>query len=282
MAQVPDAHWVAVMPRSKIDVGGAIDINDSIAGLRQSMVTGPMRVGEPAAVGRLRASGLIDRLVSSIPKEKKEAEDVLGLAIDQLIIEWLRQLDERRDDDALAFECLRASATPFTARLLERRGFSEIEKVDFSAMGRGEPIATHSARLPAAVLAYSCRLDAADSDPFDRRMVEEILAALRSQAPPAPSDELDAAAGAADAVAGANAETDRWAAIRKLAGYGGDGAAGAAERQAGEQSPAVADEEEGGVAGVEDGGAVGTSAQSEPEAAPEPSAPAGFEWGGLY
>ena len=47
------------------------------------------------------------------------------------------------------------SATPFTAPILEKRGFAEVEKPDFSALARNEPIATHCARLPAACVAYS-------------------------------------------------------------------------------------------------------------------------------
>eukprot|EP00966_Prymnesium_polylepis_P128030 2960913-Prymnesium_polylepis.1 len=189
-------HWVAVYP--------------------SSIETSLVEVGQPAAVGRLSSFGegavVIDQLRSSIPKEKPAAAQVLGLAIDALLLAWCAHVDS---SDA-AFEELTASTTMFTAPMLSSRGFAELEKPDLSALGRGEPIATHRARLPAACLAYNFRLSNPNGlSVADLAATQSLLDALRSQPPPpGAADEM-----AADAEGGGGSDEDPWAAMRRRAGY---------------------------------------------------------------
>ena len=63
------------------------------------------------------------------------------------------------------------------------RGFAEVERPDMSALGRGEPITTHFARLPAAIIAYEALLGSAATLAETARF-NDILNALRSQPPP--------------------------------------------------------------------------------------------------
>ena len=67
--------------------------------------------------------------------------------------------------------------------MLEQRGFAEIESPDMTALGRGEPISTHTARLPAGIIAYEA-LRSTASAPAETARYDEILEALRSQPPP--------------------------------------------------------------------------------------------------
>ena len=188
------AHWVAVYPNS--------------------IETSLMEVGQPAAVGRLRSlseSGVVvlDQLRSSIPKEQPAAAKTIGLAVDALLLAWLAHVEMSGE---ASFEDLSASATPFTAPILEKRGFAEVEKPDFSALARNEPIATHCARLPAACIAYSYLASRTeDVSVVDLSSFQRILDGLRQQPPPPGSlaqDDVDAAE-----------EEDPWAAMRKRAGY---------------------------------------------------------------
>ena len=71
--------------------------------------------------------------------------------IEKLLECWLENLG---DDE---FESLGASATLYTSDAFERFGFAEIEFPDLTALGRGEPIVTHRARLSAAILACDAR-----------------------------------------------------------------------------------------------------------------------------
>ena len=57
-----------------------------------------------------------------------------------------------------------------------------------SALGRGEPVATHYARLPAGIFAYEALLASAETIAETARY-NEILEALRSQPPPTPAEE---------------------------------------------------------------------------------------------
>ena len=75
------------------------------------------------------------------------------------------------------FEDLGASATLYTSDAFERYGFAEVEAPDLTALGRGEPIVTHEARLPAAIIALD---RAAAASP----RAAALATALRSQPPP--------------------------------------------------------------------------------------------------
>lgn len=102
-------------------------------------------VGLPDAVGRLR-NGVIDKLDISFPKEDHDrAGKALGTVVDKLLEIYMKDN---------SFVDLKASATPHTAPVLERRGFSPLENPDLTALSRNEPIVTHRAVLESAVGAY--------------------------------------------------------------------------------------------------------------------------------
>ena len=190
-------HWVAVYPNA--------------------VETSLVEVGAPAAIGRLRSLGsggfVLDQCRSSIPKEQPAAAKTIGLVVDALLLAWLAHVDS---SDA-SFEQLAASATPFTAPILEKRGFAEVEHPDFSALARNEPIATHSARLPAACVAYAYLQSRPDGlSVVDLSSFQRILDGLRQQPPP-PGAVADAEVSDVDA-ADADAD-DPWAAMRRRAGY---------------------------------------------------------------
>ena len=134
-------------------------------------------VGAPAACGRLRPgpNPVIDVLRSSIAKEQV---DRCGASMDACIEKLLECWLENLGDDE--FESLGASATLYTSDAFERFGFAEIEFPDLTALGRGEPIVTHRARLSAAILACDARGSAA--------LAEE----LRRQPPPSGKEEAAA------------------------------------------------------------------------------------------
>lgn len=134
-------------------------------------------VGAPAAVGRLRprstAAPVIDVLRSSIPKEQLErCGPSMDACLEALLGAWVEALG---DDE---FEALGASATLYTSDAFSRFGFSEIEFPDLTALGRGEPIVTHRARLPAAIVACDARGNTA------------LAEALRQQPPPSGRAEI--------------------------------------------------------------------------------------------
>ena len=134
-------------------------------------------VGAPAACGRLRPgpNPVIDVLRSSIAKEQVERCGAsMDAALEKLLACWL---DNLGDDEC---ESLGASATLYTSDAFERFGFAEIEFPDLTALGRGEPIVTHRARLSAAILAC------------DARGCTELAEALRSQPPPSGKEEAAA------------------------------------------------------------------------------------------
>ena len=134
-------------------------------------------VGAPAACGRLRPgpNPVIDVLRSSIAKEQV---DRCGASMDACIEKLLECWLENVGGDE--FESLGASATLYTSDAFERFGFAEIEFPDLTALGRGEPIVTHRARLSAAILAC------------DARGCTELAEALRSQPPPSGKEEAAA------------------------------------------------------------------------------------------
>ena len=141
-------------------------------------------VGAPAAVGRLRPErALVDKLLQTIVKEEPECAVAVGHCVDSLLLAWLQHLQAQEGSTEQQFEGLRAAAQSHTAPVLEQRGFAEIERPDMSALGRGEPIATHNARLPAGIIAYEALLGAAETIAETTRY-NEILEALRTQPPP--------------------------------------------------------------------------------------------------
>ena len=143
-------------------------------------------VGAPAACGRLRPgpNPVIDVLRSSIAKEQVERCGAsMDAALEKLLECWL---DNLGDDE---FESLGASATLYTSNAFEHFGFAEIEFPDLTALGRGEPIVTHRARLSAAILACDARGSAALAEDLRRQ--------------PPPSGKEEAAAPKKDPWAGA-------------------------------------------------------------------------------
>jgi len=169
-------HWVAI---ERIQSAG-----DALAAaLEPGAPEATVLVGAPAAVARLRTQrALVDKLLQSILKEDDECAVAVGHSIDALLKAWLEHVEASNGEQT--FEDLRAAAQPHTAPVLEMRGFAEVEKVDMAALGRGEPIATHSARLPAAIVAYDALLVAETASPADRTVYTEILELLRKQPPP--------------------------------------------------------------------------------------------------
>ena len=205
-------HWVAAMPVPQ--PLGSISMTSIPLAMPSTLV------GAPAAVGRLDLTrGQIDFLRTELPKENPEAADLIGLIVDGLLLAWCQHCSS----SDRKYEHLTASASPFVAPLLVSRGFALIDDPDFTALGRGELIATHRARLPASIIAYQRR---AASDPtedvLDRSMAEELLAALRDQPEPGVAGEKDdgspdAAPDAAPPTAAP--EEDRWASLKRLNGF---------------------------------------------------------------
>ena len=107
------------------------------------------------------------------------SEEALGLVVDALLQEWLRHCSS----SGVAFESLECTASTQTAAIVSARGFAEIDAPDFSALSRGESIATHNARLSASILSYERRIPNTE-DVLDQSMLESILSALREQNDP--------------------------------------------------------------------------------------------------
>jgi len=168
-----NVHWVAVFPGLK-----------PLQTAMLTLPTNPTSVGTPSAVARLdKSAGRLDYLRSSIPKENPEAADVLGLALDGCIEAWLEHC--AAEGATAKFEDLQASSTPQSAAVLSTRGFAELDDVavDFTALGRGECIPTHRARLPGAIVAYERRAGACD-DVLDQSMAQALLGfCANSQSP---------------------------------------------------------------------------------------------------
>ena len=146
--------------------------------------------------------------------QKEESAHVLGLALDHVLLAWLDHLQSPGPERT--FESLSAAASLHTAAVLEQRGFVEISCPDFSCLARGEPIATHEARLPAACIAYQ-RMASSRSDSVlqDTYLYERILSALRDQSDPRP-----AGAAPSDAqIAPVAPPDDPWAAMKRANGF---------------------------------------------------------------
>ena len=172
-------HWVAI---DRIQ-----SAEDAFSAALQVGASEPaVLVGAPAAVGRLRYErGLIDKLLQTILKEEPECAVAVGLCIDSILLAWLQHISQEGVEQK--FEDLRAAAQPHTGPVLEQRGFAEVEKPDMSALGRGEPISTHYARLPSAIFAYEALLQSSSATIAQTALYNQILEALRSQPPPAPA-----------------------------------------------------------------------------------------------
>jgi len=201
-----DVQWVAVLPGLK-----------ALPTAMFTLPSQPTTVGAPSAVCRLNlAEGRLDHLLSTIPKESPEAVEVLGLCLDGALEAWLGHCAS----SGVPFESLSASSTPQTAAVLSSRGFSELETVDFSSLGRQQPILTHGARLPACILATERRAQRA-VDVLDQAVAASLADALRTQ--PAPSSATLKANLKVDAAAGSAARTS---AEEKADAPRGEGAAG--------------------------------------------------------
>lgn len=209
---VENSLWVAVMPGLNPLVTQA---ETSIVPAFIANYNQPVVVGEkPLAVGRLRRGpGIIDKLASSLPKEDAASDALLELTLDHLILAWLAYLGAQPAAEAQRFEALTAATTLHTAAVFERRGFAEIENPDMTALSRGEPISSHSARLPAAIVAFTHRSTLGDGSPAAAAMAEEILQKLREQAAPLPlpAEQSPPPSKLAD--------EDRWSAFRARNGY---------------------------------------------------------------
>jgi hypothetical protein len=96
----------------------------------------------------------------------------------------------------------------------------QLETVDFSSLGRQQPILTHGARLPACILATQRRAQSA-VDVLDQALAASLADALRTQ--PAPSSATLKANLKVDAAAGSAARTS---AEEKADAPRGEGAAG--------------------------------------------------------
>jgi len=199
-------HWVAIMTTQNPLEPLAL-MADSPSPL--------VEVGQAAAVARLRPQvARVDQLLSSLPKESKESSDVLGLALDHILLAWLDHLQSSAGDCS-SFESLSASASLHTAAVLEQRGFAEITSPDFSCLARGEPIATHEARLPAACIAYERMAGSGGVGALhDTYLYERILSALRDQSDPRPAGALPDAEAAPSAP-----PDDPWAAMKRANGF---------------------------------------------------------------
>ena len=148
---VPGDVWVKVTENA----APSLDLTSAMAAATTDEPS--IVVGAPAACGRLNPKGpVIDVLRSSIAKEQV---DRCGASMDACIEKLLECWLENLGDDE--FESLGASATLYTSDAFERFGFAEIEFPDLTALGRGEPIVTHRARLSAAILACDARGSAA-------------------------------------------------------------------------------------------------------------------------
>ena len=209
------ARRVAVMPVPR----SPLYLDDSVA-LRPPTPTvlamPSTLVGAPAAIGRLCLSngkGRIDQLRTEVPKEDPESAMLLGLVLDSLLLRWMEQCA----GEGSAFESLSASASPHAASVLTARGFLEIEKPDFTALGRGEPIETHRVRLPACILAYeSLWTQAGSDDVLDLALAASVLSSLRQQ--PTPKMEESGPDEQESATSSTKGDDDPFASIKRLAG----------------------------------------------------------------
>lgn len=185
-----EEHWVAltaVKDSLSVDMDAALlSAPASIQDVLGVPAAAAMAGSKPLAVGRLRTSTTpprIDYLLCSLPKEDPLHGEALGLVVDALMLAWAEYL-AREDTDACDFEALRSSSSTFAESRLVSRGFVAIAKPDFTALGRGEPILTHAARLPNALLAAKARAAQAELTSLDKQHADRLVAALQALQPP--------------------------------------------------------------------------------------------------
>lgn len=212
--RVQGAHWVAVMPGINPLAPAPPEVQPVIPAFIANYESLAVVGEQPLAVGRLRRhEGVIELLASSVPKEDPQHAALLGVVLDHLLLAWLDHI--AAPDRAQGFEALSASGSLHSASVLERSGFAEIESPDLSALGRGLPIATHAARLPAAIIAYTHRQQTLQpGDAGEAMVVADLLRRLREQQAPAA-----AATGAPQDQTSATRDDDPWSALRASSGY---------------------------------------------------------------
>lgn len=191
----PDHNWVAITRTVEplaVDPGllAAPESIQQVLGVPRASVA-----GTPLATGRLRTASeppIIDKLTCTLEKEEKLHGAALGLAVDALLLTWAEHLLNEGCEHT--FETLAASSSLFSEEALTSRGFKPIDEPDFTAMARGEPIATHTARLPSALMAAKARAAKVDEPTddsggvswgeMDREYAASLVAALSKLAPP--------------------------------------------------------------------------------------------------
>lgn len=198
--------WVAVFPNN---LGISPDVLQTPT---QNPLVSPTAVGAPTAVGRLRYDAMrLDSLACTLPKEDPLAAELIGLTVDALLQEWLQHC--LASPCKASFEDLLACPSTFTTPILTARGFATIESPDFAALAAGESIATHCARLPAAILSYDRRAGSC-TDVLDCSLMETILTLLREQPEPGIVTEDATSAQSKQAT-----DDDPWAGMKAMAGF---------------------------------------------------------------
>lgn len=208
------SHWVAVLPPQRGQRRGAAAIDERGGGrgfgpADAALLRAPPSIqsalgldaaGKPLAVGRLRrppggALPVLDCLRSTVPKEEPRALESLELVLDALLLAWASQLVEEGRPGS--YEELRAAGSVFAAPALASRGFVDLIDPDFTALSRREPLATHQARLPAALFAAKARATALASavgtDECEKDLALRLVTALLALEPPAAAVEPDRA-----------------------------------------------------------------------------------------
>jgi hypothetical protein len=136
---------------------------------------------QPLAVGRLRCSSsppMIDCLCTALPKEDPQAQLQAGLVIDALLLVWAEHVAKSSVD----FDALAGSGSLAVEEALRARGFEENPRPDFTALSRGEPLATHVVRLAHVSERAEQRAEDALSElqsPFAIAHAQSLVDALR-------------------------------------------------------------------------------------------------------
>ena len=146
---------------------------------------------KPLAVGRLsreKSPPTVDCLRCSLPKEDETHAVAIGLCLDALLLAWAEHL--ARTETPSQFETLHASSSIATEAILTSRGFVELDNVDFGALGRGETVLTHTARLPNALFGAKARGAKPGLNPLDQEHVAAMVEAFSALEPPAPSERI--------------------------------------------------------------------------------------------
>jgi hypothetical protein len=215
-SEVPGAHWVAVMPGINPLAPAPPEVQPIVPAFFANYNSLAVVGEQPLAVGRLRRDdAVLELLASSVPKEDPRHASLLGVVLDHLLLAWCDHLAAA--DVPQGFEALSASGSLHSAAVLERCGFAEIESPDLSALGRGLPIATHSARLPAAIIAYTHRQQTLQPGAAaEAHLVGDLLGMLRAQEAPA---AVATAASLLGDQPSAQQDDDPWSAMRASSGY---------------------------------------------------------------